>query len=290
MKMQAAFDFSETLVDAVAGDKGVFDEIWLSLATDPNGPRIDIRKELIHHLGERGTILSDVKLPVDLKSERLMALVEITNPAVVAKTLEKAFKNDPAAKPKDFKGHRIWEISQEEGVAETSELMIEGAGFVSKEDEAALEEEKPVLPNMALTVFQGHLVVSTHIDYVEDLISHGGAGESLGKKTDYQRVDASLVKLGQGTDSFHYFVRTDESYRATYELIKQNKLPESDNLMAKILNGLLGEAEGMIRKQEIDGSKLPPFEAVMKYLGPGGVFVRTEENGWYVVGNLLKKE
>ncbi|MDX1948814.1 MAG: hypothetical protein SFU86_25725 [Pirellulaceae bacterium] len=290
MKMQDAFEYSETLVDAVAGDKGVFDEIWLSLESDPHGPRINIRKELISQLKERGTILSDVKLPVDLKSERLMAVVEIKDPAIVAKTLEKAFKADPAAKKKEYKGHIIWEISQEEGVAETSELMIEGAGFVSKEDEAVEEEEEgPMLPNMALTVFQGHLVVSTHVDYVEDLISHGGKGAKLADKTDFQRVEAELIKRGQGEDSFHYFVRTSEAYRATYELIKQNKLPESDNLLAKILNGLFGEEEGMVRSQEIDGAKLPDFSQIEKYLGPGGVFVQSEANGWYVVGNLLKK-
>ena len=76
-KMQDAFKYSETLVDAIAGDKGVFDEIWLSMKQDVNGPKIDIFKELIDHLGERATLLADVTVPVDLKSERLMALVEV---------------------------------------------------------------------------------------------------------------------------------------------------------------------------------------------------------------------
>src|SRR5207248_6185116 len=97
-KMREAFDYSSTLVDAVVGDKGAFDEIWDSLKTDSNGPRIDIRKDLLNHFGTRATLLSDVKLPVTTKSERMMALIEVHDAPAVAKTVERAFKNDPQAK------------------------------------------------------------------------------------------------------------------------------------------------------------------------------------------------
>jgi hypothetical protein len=95
-----------------------------------------------------------------------------------------------------------------------------------------------------------------------------------------------------GVDSFRYFTRTDESYRASYELLKKNKLPQSETILARILNGMLGSGEddNATRKQEIDGGKLPDFDDMKKYLGPGGLFVQTEENGWYVVGVLLKKK
>ena len=132
--MANAFNGAETLVDAIAGDKGVFKEIWLSLKTDPNGPKIDIFKGLIDHLGTRANLVSDISLPVGLKSERLMALIEIKDPVIVAKTVEQAFKSDPQAKKRIFRGQTIWEITQEEGVTDASELMIEGAGFVSADD------------------------------------------------------------------------------------------------------------------------------------------------------------
>jgi hypothetical protein len=291
MKLQDAFKYSETLVDAIAGDKGVFDEIWLSLKTDVHGPKIDIYGGLINHLGERATILTDITVPVHLKSERQMGLIEITNPKIVAATLEKAFKDDPLAKKRIFKEHTIWEIEQEEALAEEEVLMIEGAGFVSekkKKDEE--EEEAPVLPNMALTVFEGHLVVSTHVSFVEDLLRRAKDPNSLGKMTDYQRVQSALKNRGMGVDSIHYFNRTDETFHGTYELLKQGKLPEAETVLAKILNGMMAEDEDVVRKPEIDGSKLPDFDLVKKYLGPGGVFVHSEDEGWYMVGTLLKKE
>jgi hypothetical protein len=307
-KMREAFDYSETLVDAVIGDKGAFKEIWLSLKSDINGPQIDIYKELLDHLGTRFTLLTDVKLPVDLKSERLLSVVELKNAQsgeVVTKTLEKAFKKDPQARRRTYEGHVIWEITQDDSLAEEeTELMIEGVGFVSaeapsakdvskgKEDKAKEnEEDETKLPNMALTVFLDHLVVSTHVDFIQDFIAFQNAkAAGLAQANDYQRVRAELNVLGSNLNSFLFFSRTDESYRATYELMKENKLPQAETMLARLLNGMFGpKEEGVIRQQEIDGSKLPDFEQVKKYLGPGGLYTQSEDDGWWVVGCLLKK-
>jgi hypothetical protein len=306
-KMREAFDYSETLVDAVIGDKGAFKEIWLSLKSDVNGPQIDIYKELLEHLGTRFTLLSDVKLPVDLKSERLLSVVELKGPGsaeIVTKTLEKAFKKDPQARRRTYKNNVIWEITQDDSLAEEeTELMIEGVGFVSAEaptakdaakgkDEKAQEkeEDETKLPNMALTVFLDHLIVATHVDFIQDFIAfQGGNGAGLAQADDYQRVRAELNVLGSNLNSFLFFSRTDESYRATYELMKDNKLPQAETMLARLLNGLFGKEEGVIRQQEIDGSKLPDFEQVKKYLGPGGLYTQSEDAGWWVVGCLLKK-
>lgn len=292
-KMREAFDFSETLVDAIVGEKGVFDDIWLGLKTDPNQAKIDIYSELVDHLGTRATLMSDVRLPVGLKSERLMALIEVKKPEIVAKAVEKAFKTDPQAKKRVFRGQTIWEITQEEGLTEGPDLVIEGAGFVSAAEEAGKLKEPPQddtkLPNMAITVVHGHLVVATHVDFIEDLIT--GQPTNLAAMDDFQRVRKALTELGSNNDSFRFFSRTDESYRATYELIKQGKLPEAETMLARILNAMFGpKEEGAIRKQEIDGSKLPEFDLVKKYLGPGGVYVQSEDKGWWVVGCLLKKQ
>jgi hypothetical protein len=171
-RMKEAFGYAETLVDAIAGEKGVFKDIWESMKVDPNGPQIDIYKGLVNHLGTRATILSDVRLPVTPQSERLMALVEVTDEQAVANTVKKAFEKDPQAKKRIFREHIIWEITQDEGLAEAPELMIEGAGFVSSSSTTATEEDTTAkegdksatkeadqpndeakLPNMAISVY-----------------------------------------------------------------------------------------------------------------------------------------
>ena len=100
MDLKKAFHYSESLVDEYAGDKGVFKAMWDNMRSDPSGPMIDIEKELINHLGERVTLVSDVKIPVDQKSERLIVAVELLGPKsakIVTETLEKAFGKDETA-------------------------------------------------------------------------------------------------------------------------------------------------------------------------------------------------
>ena len=57
-----------------------------------------------------------------------------------------------------------------------------------------------------------------------------------------------------------------------------------------MLNQMLGpEEEGVLREQQIDGSELPDFQVVRRYLGPAGMFVRTEKDGWLMTGIMLPK-
>lgn len=295
-KTQDAFKYSETLVDAVAGEPGVFKDMWQSLRTDPMGPRIDIYGGLVNHLGERVTLLSDTVLPVDTKSERTLTAVEVAQPKIVADTIERAFKDDPSAKKIVHGGHVIWEIHNDEESANVSELSIEGAGFVSA-DSASDEDEdgdgKPLVSNFAVTVFDGHLMFSTHTSFIQDVIDRADAGTDVGMTRDFQRVEKALQRLGSNQDCVRYFARTDESYLMTYELLKQNKLPQGESIFAKLINGVMSE-EGVkdpsTRTPEIDGRKLPDFDLVKKYFGPTGTYVQSENDGWYVVGCLLKRE
>ena len=101
----------------------------------------------------------------------------------------------------------------------------------------------------------------------------------------------ALDKLGAGNDCVRLFSRTDEAYRATYELVRQGKMPEAETLFGKLLNRLFEpEEEGVVREQYIDGSKLPEYDAARRYLGPAGFFVRSEDNGWSITGCLMNKQ
>jgi hypothetical protein len=104
-------------------------------------------------------------------------------------------------------------------------------------------------------------------------------------------VNGVLGELGASSDSFRYFTRTDEAYRPTYELLRQGKMPESETMLGRVLNKLMApDEEGTVREQQLDGAKLPPYDAVRRYLGPAGFYTRSEVDGWTIIGCLLKKE
>ncbi len=102
-----------------------------------------------------------------------------------------------------------------------------------------------------------------------------------------------MSQLLSGAAAARFFIRTDEAYRPIYELLRQGKMPESETLLGRLLNRLLtpsdDEEEGILRKQKIDGRKLPDFEMVRRYFSPAGTIVRSSDDGWFIVGATLSK-
>lgn len=289
-KMKQAFWNSETLVNEIAGDD-VFQDVIKSIETDPNGPRINVGREFVQFLGERATIISDYREPVDTRSERVLMAIEVTDPQSVMATVNKAMKSDPDAKLITVDGHSIWEMTQEETFA-VEEINIDGAATIDAEleQDAEEEEEKKFRPNAAVTVAHGHLLIATRVDYLVDMLKQPAEGERLSDATDFQKTMAALKDLGAKSDSCRVFTRTDHASRVTYEMVRQNKMPEAESLLGKALNELFApEEEDTLRDPKFDGTKLPEFDKVKPYLGPAGMFLRTEDLGWSVSGCLLAK-
>ncbi len=292
-KLRAAFEHSKTLVDAVAGDEGFFDDLLTSIKEDPNGPQIDVRNQFVRYLGERLTIISDNVDPITPESERLLVAVEVTDAEAVRQTVHKALVTDPDARAIEVEGHTIWEILAQQS-EELPDLELElGLDDIDPLGEAPAAEkpaEDRILTNAAVTVAHGRLLIATHVDYLAKIIKKRPADDRLVDAEDFRRVMEQLERVGAGADSLRSFSRTDEAYRPTYELIRQGKMPNSQSLFGKLLNRILGpEDEDAVRTQAIDGSQLPDFQAVRRYLGPAGVFMRSADDGWMLSGVLLPK-
>jgi hypothetical protein len=65
-------------------------------------------------------------------------------------------------------------------------------------------------------------------------------------------------------------------------------------MFGKFLNRMLTteveKEEGVLRKQKLDGSELPSFEAVRRYFGPAGRVLKSDADGWLLTGTVLNKE
>lgn len=299
-----AFDYSETLVDEIIlgrneqgePEKGAFADIIDDIKNDPYGPKTDIRLDLMAHLGKRMTVISDFQIPITPKSERILLAIETTNAEKLAETIEKNMKTDPNAKQREYLGHVIWEIVEEGDELPLFEIEAVGlapplgiGGFDMDDD--AEEEVKETVPNRSVAVAHGHMMVASHIDLLKKVLAERDARHLLSGTEDYQQIDAEITKLAPGQLSVRFFSRTDDEYRPIYELIRAGRMPEAETVLGQVLNEFLGEdKEGVLRTQKIDGSKLPDFEMVRRYLGPAGLAVRSEENGWFLIGFTLNKE
>ena len=292
--MQSAFDYFDTLFDAFAGYEEAFDGVLEGLERDPYGPQVDVRRDFVSHLGQRVTVITDYQLPITTKSERFCFMVEILDEEAIAKTLEKFMKSDPNAYCRDFEGTPIWEIIEAEEEVIELDLSIPDLDPLASADEEVAEAEDRVIPTSAVCVSNGHLMIASHIDFLTTVLEHKQSHNSLASAGDYHEVEIALKQLMGEPSSVRCFLRTDEAYRPTYELLRQGKMPESETLLGRLLNRLLtppeDEDEGVLRQQKIDGRKLPAFEMVRRYFNPAGMLVRSDRDGWFIVGATLSKQ
>ncbi|MFO0899536.1 MAG: hypothetical protein U0836_19080 [Pirellulales bacterium] len=288
--MKNAFEFSKTLVDQLM-DAEVFEDSLEGMRTDPNGPQIDLRRDLVGKLGTQAAMLSDYQLPIHPDSERTLYAFAAADPAKVADTLRRQMEGDDRAARHEVAGVVVWEIKNVD--KPLAPVKVEGKGLDRFRERAKRQEDERLIPNSAMTVAHGHLLVCTHLDFLKRVLEEAAAGgQPLAKSVDYQIVTQELDRLhADKPQSFRIFSRTDESFRPNYELLRLGKLPQSKSLLAQALNGFLSDDDSdELRKQTIDGSKLPEFEFVRRYLGPAGMVVETLDDGWMLTGVTLSKQ
>lgn len=291
MDLQNAYKYVGTLFDAIAGYENAFKDAMSGLETDPYGPQIEVQKEFVAHLGQRVSLFTDYELPITTKSERFMFMIELKDEAAVAATVEKYMKADPNAEQKEFQGKVVWEIKPAQEEIPELEIDLEPA---ETEVEGGQGMKPTAMSNSAVCVTDGHLLVASHLTFLEKMLAAKAKGDQLADAADFREVEVTLNQLLPGPVAARCFRRTDEAYRPTYELLRQGKMPESETLLGRLLNRLLttpeDEEEGVLRKQKIDGRQLPPFEMVRRYFSPAGIVVRSLDDGWFVVGATLTKQ
>ncbi len=292
LKTKEAFEASETLVNEYVGDD-VWKDVLEGIRDDPNGAMVDVRKEIVAHLGERIVMLSDYHLPITTKSERILIAVEATDAKLLASAIDRMMRIDPNARRREFNNNVIWEMVEEENALPM--VVIENqpsfADAAPKDDADDANKEPRLPPNSAVSVANGQLFWSTNIDLMIKILSQMPSQEPLSDSVDFKLVSGELKKYAANENCAMNFSRTDEEYRPVYELFRAGRMPESETMFGKLLNMLLGDnRSGVPRAPRLDGSKLPDFEAVRRYFGPAGVTIATEANGWFLTGFTLNKQ
>lgn len=299
--IQTAFASIESLVDDIVGEKGVFDDVIASLKEDPDGPQIDVEKDLVACLGKRVSIVSDSVMPINTDSDRLVIAIEVVDAEKVAATVAKSMATDPDMKKVEFKEYVIWELIDRSSTIPTLEIDIPGGAVphADEEDGGAQrrlklrENDEKLLPHSAVTVGKGHLLIASHRDFLERVLETSDDSDSLVAAADYTAMNKEVAKFFPAQLAIRSFGRADQSIRPLYEMLKQGKMPKSKSVMGQVLNGVLGDGkekkDKSLRSQKIDGSTLPDFALVSRYFGTLGAGMESLPNGWYMVGIALPK-
>jgi hypothetical protein len=293
MDIGNAFNYFGSLFDSIAGYDDAFANVLEGLEKDPFGPKVDVKHDFIAHLGQRVTMVTDYQVPITTKCERFLFTVEVTDQQAIEQTLEKFMLADPNATRTDYEGHTVWEI--QEAQSDIPDIDISMSELDLLDEPARLNTGVAVgeQPTSAVCITEDQLFIASHSSFMQEVLAEKAAQDRLGNAGDYREVEVALTRLLPGEAAARCFVRTDEAYRPTYELLRQGKMPEAETLLGRLLNRLLStdddEGEGILREQKIDGRKLPEFEMVRRYFGPSGTIVRSDEDGWFITGATLTK-
>lgn len=291
-----AFDHVDTLFDAMSGYDGAFRTTLDSFEVDPYGPKIKVREQLVKNLGKRLTMMTDYKLPITPTCERYLFVVEVTNPDLLRSPIDKLMENDGALN-KQVNNIQYWEIVPEEEMVTSADLgddllSIDDTGF---DDEIAEKPERRerVLRRAAVCLHEKQLIIASDVEFLRQVLFGIDQHESLGESLDFQTTMLHLEDIADRNRCSWSFFRTDESVRPSYELIRQGLMPQSQTFFGRLLNRMLTTPEdeemGIVRKQRIDGSRLPSFELARRYFGPAARAIRTDEDGWLISGVILSK-
>lgn len=297
----AAFDNFGPLYGEVSGlnDEKAWAEAVEGLAIDTTGPRVHLRNDLCAYLGPRITIISDYQVPITPNSERLLFAIETSNEKSVAKAIEKLMKAEEGVKRREIDGLVVWEMTPPtddagQEIPVVSLPTIGGPGLELPGEAPKPEEEEQqvkLLPHAAVTVAHGHLFCASHIDFLIKVLNTAKQPQPLQRDPAYQAVEEMINSFEFKSMCARTFSFTDEEVRPTYELIRMNKLPESETMLARAINTFSPDAKrGQIRKAKIDGRELPEYDVVRRHLGPAGMAAACEDEGWFIKGCLLKKQ
>jgi hypothetical protein len=296
MSLVDAFDNVGPVFDAIQEHEDAWKNTLEGWTTDPYGPQVDVRKDFIGNLNNRVSVMTTYDTPINENSERSVFAIEAKNEHALAKTLEKWMKNERDVTRHEIGPFVVWERTSKVNVVE--EPRIEIPGFKTKRSGSKSgtpkRQRERVIPNSAVTVALGHLMLASDTQYLTDILEGFAQRERLASSGDYQQMLEIMNKLVPGERSGWAFGRGDEEVRPMYEMVREGRMPESKSMMGKLLNNMFTtEADrkaGTLRKQRIDGENLPEFESVRRYFSPHARVVHSEPDGWFITGAVVNKE
>jgi len=307
------FDNFGVLFDALImpGEEGLWKSILNDLEKDPLGPRINLREELVAHLGSRVLGMSRYEKPITTKSESIVIAVELKegNESAMLSGMEKLFGTDQEMDALLYKSYKIWHRKPLEDIIAPDFDIPDFFNFddapgkvhtvpVKSAAQADEEDRPPAFPDGGVVVAKNCLFVSTNRDYLKLILDRldspvESAKSTIGDEVEYKEVDRIFGSMGI-TDKphfFQFFARTHETLRPTYEMIRKNQMAQSEAVFAKLLNEVLSpDGESGVRRQILDGTTMPEFDKVQHYFGKVGIYGVTEDNGYFIKGFTLERE
>jgi hypothetical protein len=291
------------LYDAFLDEEGAWERTLSDFKVDTQ-MQLDIKK-LVGLLDNRVTMVSAIERPIDEKSERVVLGFPLKGePDFVFKSLQRA----TSGKVINLGGIKVLEVDSavQQEDEEYDEFDIPNS-FPADDAEDAAEPPKRTFELFAkryFVVHNGNLLVANDKNYLRKILVQKESG--LAKSEDYIQVKEIIGKLtDENKVCWRQFGRMDLTLEANYEMLRRGEMANSQTVLARLVNQVFANHaaekaakegkqldENELRKQKLDGSKLPKnyAKSIAPYFGPMGWVMEAHDDGWLITGCVIKKK
>ena len=241
---------------------GLLDVLQQQLIGPNGGEPLNFQKDIFGPLGDRVTIITDFKKPINEESQRRLVAVALEDTKAFQQTLNKLIElagGEP--KKREFQGTTIYDFDMPNLPNADPKANIKLTGQIS------------------VAVAKDTLFIATEPTLLEQMLR--GGGPTLADSPAFQ----TLVKEFPAEVSSLTFMRPEEEARISFEMLKNGQFEKALQAAADAA----GRGEGPKFDRLIDKEKLPDFSVFAKYLTPVGGYGVSEDDGMLFTSFTLRK-
>jgi len=286
-------------------EPGSWEQLKRDLRQDPK-LRFDL-EGVVEQIGNRFVIVAASEKPIGPQSERVVISVLLKGKAKFV--FDNISRSSPDARIINVGGMDFLEIDSTKEVDRTTielegmddlDLDLEGDDDFEDKDEPKRFE---LFAKRYLVVSGNELLICNDKNFLKKIVARKKS--AIEASPDFIRIKATLATLTDDTKvAWRQFGRLDKALETNYEMMRRGKMASSQTMLARVVNQIFNNQaaenarkEGKdfdpeaVRKQELDGAKLPKdfSKTIAPYLGPTGTVVEVMDNGWRISGVLLNR-
>lgn len=221
------------------------------------GEPIKFQKDIFGPLGDRVSVITDIKKEGGPNSQKMLFAVALEDAKAFQNTINRILAiANIQPKKREFQGNTIYDV----------EINLPEGG-----------PQSPLSGPLSMTIAKESLFISTDAAMLEQVLR--GGGQSLADSTAFQ---AMVKQLPEKSSSLSYS-RSDQSARATYEMLKSGEFQQAIDAAA------VGGRPAPKVKELVDLEKLPDFSVFAKYLSNTAGYWQMEEDGLTMTSFSLRK-